>query len=69
MKNNIVTDENNIVEYCMTDEKKNKIVDKVLQYVKQTNCINGYDFYGNEGPDCISDLLGELFEIFEFKNK
>lgn len=69
MKNSIVTDENNIVEYCMTDEKKNKIVDKVLQYVKQTNCINGYDFYDIEGPDCISDLLGELFEIFEFKNK
>ena len=65
----LITSENRTVEYNVTDDIKNKIVNRILTTVKNTDIIDGWDLYDACGPDLLADLLGEIFDEFQFKIK
>lgn len=58
------------VNYEMTEEKKNKIIDKIIEFAKEHNCISGEHLMQDD--DCIIDspvLVSNIMEIIEFTYK
>ena len=55
------------VSYEMTEEKKNKIINKIIEYAKEHNCISAEHLMQDD--KCMIDsysLMADIIEIFEF---
>lgn len=56
------------VKVNITDEKKDKIVERILQYCKENNCVEGETLHQSddcllEAPGVLSDIIDDIMEF------
>jgi len=58
------------ITYEITDEKKNKIINKIIEYVKKNDCTDGEHLFQDD--NCLLDapeLVSDLLDVFEFNSE
>lgn len=68
-----IYDGNVKVSVDITEEKKQLIVDRILQYCKDENCVSGEKLHQNDdciinAPDVLSDIIDNILK-FEYKDE
>jgi hypothetical protein len=56
------------VKVDITDEKKDKIIERILQYCKENNCINGETLHQSDNclldaPNVLSDIIDNIISF------
>lgn len=58
------------VSYEMTEEKKDKIIEHIMKYVKKHDCIDGEHLMQDD--ECLiyaPDVLCDILDVFDFKTE
>lgn len=56
------------VKVDITDEKKDKIIERILQYCKENNCIDGETLHQSDNclldaPNVLSDIIDNIISF------
>ena len=56
------------VKVDITDEKKDKIVERILQYCKENNCVDGETLHQSDNclldaPNVLSDIIDNIINF------
>lgn len=56
------------VKVDITDEKKDKIVERILQYCKENNCVDGETLHQSDNclldaPNVLSDIIDNIIKF------
>lgn len=63
-----IYDGNLKVKVNITDEKKDKIIERILQYCKENNCVDGETLHQSDNclldaPNVLSDIIDDIMEF------
>lgn len=56
------------VKVDITDEKKDKIIERILQYCKENNCVDGETLHQSDNclldaPNVLSDIIDNIIKF------